>query len=232
MKNALVIGATGGIGSSIANKLSDSGYQVYGTYHRESFDPGDTWIDYHRLNVLDEDLNLDFVPDSLDTLVYAPGSINLKPFQRLSPEDFVNDYRLQVGGAIRVLQTVYKKLKASGSASVLLFSTVAVQQGFKFHSQVSSSKGAIEGLTRALAAEWAPSIRVNCIAPSLTDTPLASAMLNTPEKRQANSQRHPMQRIGESEDIANMAFLLATDQGAWITGQVIPVDGGMSRLRI
>jgi NAD(P)-dependent dehydrogenase (short-subunit alcohol dehydrogenase family) len=231
MKNALVIGASGGIGFPIATKLSDSGYTVYGTYHRDHFEPGETWVDFHRLDVLGDDLDLNFLPDTLDALVYCPGSINLKPFARIKPEAFEDDYRLQVLGAIRVIQAVLKRLQAAQSASILLFSTVAVQQGFKFHSQVSASKGALEGLTRALAAEFAPRIRVNCIAPSLTDTPLAASLLSTPERRQANAERHPLGRVGNAEDIASMAYLLLTEPGSWISGQVISVDGGMSRIK-
>jgi NAD(P)-dependent dehydrogenase (short-subunit alcohol dehydrogenase family) len=114
---------------------------------------------------------------------------------------------------------------------MVLFSTVAVQNGFNFHSQVSASKGAIEGLTRALAAELAPGIRVNAIAPSLTDTPLASSLLNTDAKKESNAERHPLKRIGNPEDIAHMAHLLLSDRSAWVSGQVLHVDGGISTLR-
>ena len=113
-----------------------------------------------------------------------------------------------------------------------MFSTVAVQIGLPFHSQVSASKGAIEGLTKALAAEYAPKIRVNCIAPSLTDSPLASSLLNTEQKREANAQRHPMKRIGTTEDIANLAEFLLSPKASWITGQIMHVDGGISTLKI
>jgi NAD(P)-dependent dehydrogenase (short-subunit alcohol dehydrogenase family) len=114
----------------------------------------------------------------------------------------------------------------------VLFSTVAVQAGFNFHSQVAVSKGAIEGLSKSLAAEFAPTIRVNAIAPSLTDTPLASKMLDKPEKKEANAQRHPLKRIGEADDIAQAAAFLLSDKSSWITGQVLHVDGGMSTLKV
>jgi NAD(P)-dependent dehydrogenase (short-subunit alcohol dehydrogenase family) len=231
MKNILIIGASGGIGNALANKLSSTGHQVYGTYHREDRIPDNNAIHYHRLDVLGESLDLDFLPDSLDGLVYCPGSINLKPFSRFTQEEFMEDYRLQVVGAVRVIQVSMKKLRASASPSVVLFSTVAVQQGFRFHTQVAASKGAIEGLTRSLAAEYAPKIRFNCIAPSLTDTPLASGLLNTEDKRAANADRHPMKRVGEPEDVASMAAFLLTEKADWITGQVFPVDGGMSVIK-
>ena len=114
---------------------------------------------------------------------------------------------------------------------LLLFSTVAVQTGLPFHSQIAASKGAVEGLTKALAAEFAPKIRVNCIAPSLTNTPLAASLLNTAEKVEANAQRHPLKRIGTTEDIANMAMFLLSEKASWVTGQIMHVDGGFSTIK-
>lgn len=146
--------------------------------------------------------------------------------------DFQTDYQLQVLGAIQSIQSALPALKKSKQASVVLFSTVAVQQGLPFHSLVSASKGAIEGLTRALAAEFAPKIRVNAIAPSLTDTPLAENLLNSDAKREANAARHPLKRVGEATDIAHMAAFLLSDNASWISGQVLHVDGGISSLRV
>jgi NAD(P)-dependent dehydrogenase (short-subunit alcohol dehydrogenase family) len=169
--------------------------------------------------------------DQVDGLVYCPGSIDLKPFGRIKPEQFIKDYELQVLGAVKCIQAVLPKLKKADNPSVVLFSTVAVQNGFNFHSLVASSKGAIEGLTRSLAAEFAPKIRVNAIAPSLTDTPLASRMLNSDAKREANDQRHPLKRIGKVEDIAHAAMYLLSDKSSWVTGQIFHVDGGMSSIK-
>ena len=180
----------------------------------------------------DEKFDPDYLPNELDGLVYCPGSINLKPFARIKPEEFTEDFNLQVGGAIRVVQAVLPRLKASEAASVVFFSTVAVQSGFNFHTQVSASKGALEGLTRALAAEMAPTIRFNCIAPSLTDTPLASKLLSNEEKKKANAARHPLKKIGNPADIAEMAAFLLSEKSGWITGQIFHVDGGISSLRI
>jgi NAD(P)-dependent dehydrogenase (short-subunit alcohol dehydrogenase family) len=181
---------------------------------------------------LEENLNFNFLPDTLDGLVYCPGNITLKPFGRIRPEEFVKDFNLQVVGAVKVVQAVLPKLKSSESASIVLFSTVAVKSGFNFHTMVSASKGAIEGLSVSLAAELAPKIRVNCIAPSLTDTPLAESLLNNDAKREANAQRHPLKRIGNVNDMAEMAGFLISDKSGWITGQVFHVDGGMSTLKI
>ena len=229
MKNYLVIGASTGIGASIASQLSTEGQQVFGTYNKN--EKSDAEISFHHLNVEEEELNLDFLPEVLDGVVYCPGSINLKPFHRIKPADFIADYNLQVVGAVKVLQTVLPRLKKSAAPSVVLFSTVAVQNGFTFHSQVSSSKGAVEGLVRALSAEFAPKIRVNGIAPSITDTPLASRILGSDEKKEANAQRHPLKKIGQPSDLAEMAVFLLSEKSSWMTGQILHVDGGMSVIR-
>lgn len=164
-------------------------------------------------------------------MVYCPGSINLLPFKRIKQEAFLSDFNLQVLGAIKVLQKALPALRKSANPSIVLFSTVAVQSGFNFHAQVAVSKGAIEGLTKSLAAEFAPKIRVNAIAPSLTDTPLANKLLNTPQKKEANANRHPLKRIGTVADIAQAANFLLSENASWITGQIIHVDGGMSTIK-
>ena len=231
MKNFVIIGASSGIGKQLANQLLKSDVQVFGTFYKTENTELEGNISLHYLNVLDENPDLSFLPDVIDGLAYCPGSINLKPFSRIKTDEFLQDYQLQVLGAVKIIQALLPKLKKANNASVVLFSTVAVQTGFNYHSIVSASKGAIEGLTRALAAELAPNIRVNCIAPSITDTPLATTLLSTDDKKTANAQRHPLKKIGSAEDIANMAEFLLTDKSAWITGQIFSVDGGMSSLR-
>lgn len=231
MKTYLIIGASSGIGKETAKLLAKEGHNVIGTYnHTKPTEISN--VSYAPLEVTQDEINLDFVPETIDGLVYCPGSINLLPFARIKPQDFLNDYNLQVVGAIKIIQALLKKLKKGTNPSIVLFSTVAVQHGFNFHSQVASSKGAIEGLTRSLAAEFSPTIRVNCIAPSITQTPLASKLLSSETKIEANAQRHPLKKIGQAVDIANMATFLLSDTSSWITGQVLAVDGGMSTLKV
>ena len=230
MKNYLIIGGSSGIGKAIREQLISSGNNVYATYFQN--DTFATEENYFSLDVRSEHPDLSFLPEVLDGFVYCPGAIDLKPFNRIKEASIIEDLNLQVMGAVRILQLILSKLKASGQGSVVLFSTVAVQTGFPFHAQVAISKGAIEGLTRSLAAEFAPTIRFNAIAPSLTNTPLAEKLLSSPEKIEANGQRHPLKRIGEAEDIAEAACFLLTDKSSWITGQILHVDGGMSSLKI
>ena len=232
MSNYLIIGASSGIGKALTLRLADAGHRIFGTFNKNEIHPEHPLIKYLPLNVLDEKFSLDFLPETLTGVIYCPGSINLRPFERIKPVDFINDYNLQVVGAIKTIQSVASKLKNSENAAIVLFSTVAVQIGLPFHSQVSASKGAIEGLTKALAAEYAPKIRVNCIAPSITDTPMAASLLNSEQKREANAQRHPLKRIGTTEDIVNMVEFLLSSKASWITGQIMHVDGGMSTVKI
>lgn len=174
-----------------------------------------------------------FSPEVVDGLVYAPGSINLKPFNRLSVDDFKNDFEINVLGAVKMIQKLLPNLKKSESASVVLFSSVAAKLGMPFHASIAASKNAVEGLTKSLAAEFsAQKIRVNAIAPSLTDTNLASQLLATPEKREASAKRHPLQRVGTAEEIAEMAAFLVSDKSSWITGQVFGIDGGMGSVKL
>lgn len=229
MKNILIIGGSAGIGQALANRLSDEGNTVYATYHsRPTEHPV---IRYSKFDVRTDALDVNTLPEALHGLVYCPGSISLRPFNRITAKDFADDYDFQVGGFVRVLQAVLPKLKFAGSAAVVSFSSVAAGTGLSFHTQVAATKSALEGLTRALAAEYAPGIRFNCIAPSLTDTPLAAGLLSSTEKREANAQRHPLKSIGSPEDIANAARYLLSDESRWVTGQVLHVDGGISTIK-
>lgn len=170
-------------------------------------------------------------PERLDGFVYFPGTIVLRPFHRLTAEDFQRDLQVNLLGAIAALQSALPALKASGNASVVLFSTVAVAQGLPMHASIAAAKGALEGLAKSLAAEWAPQIRVNVIAPSLTDTPLAGALLNSDLKKEAAAKRHPLQQVGCAEDIAAMVAYLLSGHARFMTGQIIHVDGGLSSVR-
>ncbi len=231
MKNYIIIGGSSGIGLAIVNKLkSIPQNKVWSTYNTSD----DELVKQNEMNV-HLDVNADhfdfhYLPEVLDGIVYCPGTIKLKPFHRIKTEEFIQDYQIQFLGAVRVIQALLPKLKKSHDASVVLFSSVAVQKGFIFHSLVSSSKGAIEGLTKALAAEYAPGIRFNCIAPSLTDTPLAASLLNTDAKVESNKNRHPLKRIGKPEDMASLATFLLSENASWMTGQIINLDGGISAI--
>jgi 3-oxoacyl-[acyl-carrier protein] reductase len=228
-KNYLVIGGSSGIGYAITQELITEKHQVWTASRNRPT------LESHFLHLdVTEPIagKLDALPEVLDGMVYCPGSILLKPFHRITEDEFLNDYQVNVLGAIRVLQAVYPRLKKSNDASVILFSTVASALGMNFHSSIASAKSAIEGLGKSLAAEWAnQKIRVNVIAPSLTDTPLASKILSNQEKREASDKRHPLGRIGSAEDIASLALFLLSEKSSWITGQVIGVDGGMSTLK-
>ena len=231
MANYFIVGGSSGIGRQLTLQLSRNGNKVYSTWFKDEILEKEENIEYNFLNVLEDEINVDFLPGEIDGLAYCPGSINLKPFHRIKPEQFLKDYELQLVGAVKMIQAVLPKLKKSKSASIVLFSTVAVQTGFSFHSLVSSSKGAVEGLVRSLSAEFAPAIRVNGIAPSLTDTPMAERLINTTEKKELNAQRHPLKRIGSPTDSANAAEYLLSEKSGWVTGQILHVDGGISTLK-
>ncbi len=228
-KNILLIGGSYGIGASIAAKLIDNHNVIIASRSNENM-PKE--FVYHTFDVLNDAIEALDLPDTIDGLVYCPGSINLKPFKRTSSEVFKADMELNFHALIRIVQGILPKLQNSNQASLVFFSTVAVKVGMPFHTSIAASKGAIEGFAKALAAEYAPNFRVNVIAPSLTDSPLAEKLLNSETKKEKMAQRHPLKKVGSTDDIAAMATFLLSDESKWITGQVFGVDGGLSTLNI
>jgi NAD(P)-dependent dehydrogenase (short-subunit alcohol dehydrogenase family) len=230
-QNHIIFGGSRGIGKALVGMLRAQNARVsYSS--REAGGPPDG--DDEQRFVFDAargDVPPEVIPAQLDGLVYCPGTITLKPFQRLTRDDFLSELNTNLLGAVSAIQACLPALKKSPGASIVLFSTVAVQTGMPFHSSIASAKGAVEGLTRALAAEFAPRVRVNAIAPSLTDTGLAAGLLGSDQKRQAAGERHPLGRIGLPEDAASLALYLLSAAAGWITGQIFHVDGGMGALK-
>jgi len=224
MKTFLFIGSNSDVAKEALKILESNGNKVICISRNHIDEVENNLIGNPVLNDLPE------IDIEIDGLVYFPGSITLKPFRSLKQVDFQKELEINVLGAINSIQKYSPKLKEG--SSIVLFSTVAVQIGMPFHSAVSVAKGAVEGLTRALAAEFSPKIRVNCIAPSLTNTKMASKFLSSPEKQESAAQRHPLKKVGNPEDLANAVVFLLTDNSAWMTGQILHVDGGMSTLKL
>lgn len=223
-KNIVIIGGNSGIGGKVKELLEKEGANVL-AFSKSKTGSG-------HLDITSDFNEIAGIPELVHGLVYCPGTINLKPFHRISLSDFQKDLEINYLGAVKVLQALQKPLKKSGNASVVLFSTVAVQTGMGFHSSIAGAKGAVEGLSRSLAAEWANAgIRVNTIAPSLTDTPLAEALLSSPEKKEAADRKHPLGRHGNVNDIAEAVVFLLSDKSSWTTGQLLKIDGGLSSVR-
>jgi len=231
-KNILVVGGSSGIGLSLVKFLNENDAVVYVISRSETVDlpPG---VKHLQADVTGNVESLaGFLPDHLHGLVYSVGSINLKPFNRLTTNDFLIDYRLNVLGAVQIIQQSLKQLRNAVGASVVLISSVAATTGLPYHASISASKGAIEGMALSLAAELASQhIRVNVVAPSLTDTPMAKTLLSSPEKRDASAKRHPLGKYGQPEDISHAITFLLSEDSSWVTGQVLGVDGGLGKLK-
>ncbi len=231
-KTNVIVGGSSGIGLACVKLLANEGDHVI-SFSRSEINVIDLPnVEHFTVDVCDEDTDLFFLPDRIDSLVYCPGTINIKPFNSLSISEFKEDYEINVLGLVRVLQSCINKLKSSNSSSVVMFSTVAVSQGMSYHSSIASAKGAIEGLTRSLAAEYASAgIRFNAIAPSLVNTPLAKQFTQSSVKLEAISKRHPLNRIGNPDEIAALVKYLVSDASTWMTGQIIGLDGGLSSIK-
>lgn len=227
-KNIVLIGGSYGIGLSIAKQLHES-HAIY-VASRSTEGLQDLNVNHIPFDALNDALDLSQLPEEVHGFVYCPGSINLKPLKMLSLANFEDDMQLNFFSMVRVVKEVIGRM--ADNSSMVFFSTVAVGTGMPFHTSVSAAKGAIEGFVKSLAAEYSPKIRTNVIAPSLVDTPLAARLLNNDRKKDSMAERHPLKRVGNPDDIANMAGFLLSDKSGWITGQVIGVDGGLSTLNI
>lgn len=227
-----IVGDSRGIGAALREQLLEAGHEVIGV-SRNGVQRHVDGRAYQSLvfDAVEHPCDLSGFADRLDGLVYCPGSITLKPMRGLKREQVMRDLEVNYLGAVQTLQANLKLLQAAERASVVLFSTVAVSTGMPFHASIAGAKGAVEGLTRSLAAEWAPAIRVNAIAPSLTDTSLAEPLLNSEAKRAASAERHPSGRIASADEVASLAAWLVGPQSVSMTGQVLALDGGMSGIR-
>ncbi len=234
-ENFVIAGGSKGIGLELVRQLEPFANRI-DVYARST---GELTVSdkiiHHCCDFTKDEVQLDDLPETIHGAAYCPGSINLRSFRGLKLQDFHRDFEINLLGAVKFLQACLSGLKKGGEAqpsSVVLFSTVAVGQGMPMHASVAAAKGAVEGLSRSLAAEWAPQIRVNCLAPALTETPLAERFFATREKRETMAANYPLARTGQPADVAAMARFLLLPESSWISGQVIGVDGGLSSLRV
>lgn len=226
MATYLVIGSSSGIGASLSNYLLENRHQVIGISRTNK----NNLSNHFAFDVTSSEV-FPVIDGAIDGLVYCPGSIVLRPFRALKEQDFLHDFNLNLVSAVKTIQAYLPNLQLSESPSILLFSTVAVQTGMPFHASIAAAKGAVEGVTRSLAAEFAPKIRVNCIAPSLTNTPLASRLLDSETKLASAKDRHPLKKIASADEIAQMASFLISPAASFMTGQIIKMDGGISSVK-
>lgn len=228
-KNILIIGASSDIGLEICKLANADGHNIYATSRDDAnANNFDNFIQLDPNKSLDV---LDDLPENIDGLVYCPGTINLRSLQRLTLEDIKNEMEVNFYGAFNIIKKVLPNLKKNDGASVVLFSTVAVKTGMPMHSSIAAAKGALEGLAKSLAAELAPRVAINCVAPSIVDTKLAANILSTDERKQASADRHPLKTIGSINSIANSAYFLLQAKENWISGQIFRPDGGLSALK-
>ena len=236
MQKYLIFGATGSVGSNLAKQLSQANKEIH-LIGRNDVEldrlSSELGCDYTVLDILSDDINENlknkFEDIDLAGIAYCIGSIDLKPLSKANKDDFIKCLKLNFFPIVEVIKTFQENLKKN-KGSIVLFSTVAAQRGFTNHSIIASVKGAIEGLTVSLAAEFAPNIKVNCIAPSLTNSKIAEPILKNKIVAEGIAKAHPLKRIGEGKDTAAMAKFLLIEESSWITGQIIGVDGGRSTL--
>ncbi|REJ81953.1 MAG: SDR family NAD(P)-dependent oxidoreductase [Bacteroidetes bacterium] len=231
-KNIAIIGAGNGIGLETVKLICEE-HKVYSISRELSPELNQLGTEFIQMDAVKDSTEiLDQLPETIHGLVYCPGSITIKPFQSLSKDDYFSDFEQNVYGAVRIIRTLIGKMQTAEASSIVLFSSVAARTGMSLHASIAAAKAALEGLGRSLAAEFAfKNIRVNVIAPSITDTSLGSIILNTEARRKSAAERHPLKRTGEAREIASLVRFLLSDDSAWITGQVIGVDGGLSSIK-
>ena len=226
MKTIVIIGGSKGIGKAISTVMLDENCVINISRSQPEFSHRN--LTHYNCDILTDDLpNI----EKVDTLIYCPGSINLKPFERLKIEDFKNDYEINFIGAVKAIQKYLPNLKETDNANILLFSTVASKLGMPFHTSVASVKSAIEGLVKSLAAEYAPKIRINAIAPTVTDTTLASKLLRNDRQKEQMIERHPLKKYLNPEEVAQMAVFLISDKAASMSGQIFEMDCGITSFK-
>lgn len=227
-KNILLIGGSYGIGLAIATALQKDHNVIVASRSKEELASLD--VTHIEFDATSDTLPEEHLPETIHGFVYLPGSINLKPIKMLGIEAFRSDMEINYFGLVNAVKSVLPRMAEGGS--LVFFSTVAVGTGMPFHTSVAGAKGAIEGFARALAAEYAPTLRVNVVAPSLVDTPLSRRLLSNERKQEAMADRHPLKRVGSPEDISQTVLFLLEEKSSWMTGQVIGVDGGLSALNL
>ncbi|MDA7874652.1 SDR family oxidoreductase [Rubripirellula sp.] len=231
IRQIVVVGGSHGIGAGIVRRCVSHGAEVT-TFSRT---PGETsglaGVRHHSVDLVSKSIEKSDLPEVIDGFVYCPGTINLGPLRAVKADQLRSDFEINVVGAVQTLQAALSGLKRSTDASVVMFSTIAVATGLPMHTSVAAAKGAIEALVRTWAAELSPKIRVNAIAPALTDTPLAGKFLDRDEKREAMAAKYPLARIGTVDDMAAAADFLLSHESSWMTGQILAIDGGMSAVR-
>lgn len=226
MNTIVIVGGSKGIGKAIIDVLKESHRIVNFSRTEAETHPN---VEHHTIDVLKDEL-----PDlehDINGLIFCPGSINLKPINRLSLDDFREDFEINVIGAVKVIQKYINSLK-NNEGSVVLFSTVATKLGMPFHASVAASKSAVEGLVKSLAGEYATKVRFNCVAPTVTDTDLSQRLLRNDKQRENMESRHPLKKYLKPEEVANLAAYLLSDKSSSISGQVFPIDAGIVSLKL
>ncbi|MEM6981104.1 MAG: SDR family oxidoreductase [Planctomycetota bacterium] len=228
----VIIGGSHGIGFELVKRLAARGAQILNVSRTlgdlEASGLLDQSVQHFEADVVTSDFPINPLPEKIGGFVYCPGSIRLGPVNSVKADRMREEFELNVVAATNYFQACLPALKASGHGSAVFYSTVAVNHGITMHSYVAAAKGALQALAKTWAAELAPTVRVNCVAPALTDTPLAKAFLSSDAKRQAMSEKYPLGRVGSAADIAAMTEFLLSSESGWITGQTLGVDGGMS----